>query len=169
MKRENQVLDMGVPDGESEDTLSEKYMTFRLGDDDFGLEIRDVAEIIGVQKITPIPDVPPYIKGVINLRGKVVAVMDMRMRLNLPHIEYDPRTCIIVINHSGFNTGLIVDRVSEVVRIADDQIQYTKKNNTVMAHDFIKGMGRSGERVKVILDVDKLLAPPKKSSQGGVN
>ena len=145
-----------------EDALKDKFLTFRLGDDDFALEIKDVSEIIGVQKITPIPDVPAYIRGVINLRGKVVAVLDMRLRLNMPFQDYDSRSCIIVIMSQGQGTGLIVDRVSEVVKIPSDQVKETDSDRTLMFHKFIKGMGRVDDHVKVIIDVKRLLQEAEK-------
>ena len=102
---------------EDEDTQEDKFLTFVLNREEYGIEIRHVTEIIGIQSITEVPDMPHYIKGVINLRGKVIPVMDVRLRFGVAEREYDDRTCIIVINIEEQSVGMIVDRVSEVLDI----------------------------------------------------
>jgi purine-binding chemotaxis protein CheW len=139
-----------------EDTQEGKFLTFRMGNEDYGIEIRHVTEIIGIQRITEVPDMPDFIKGVINLRGKVIPVMDVRTRFRLPTREYDDRTCIIVVNINDTSVGLVVDKVNEVVDISKDQIEpppRTGKN----ASRYIQGMGKIGDEVKILLEVNRLL------------
>ncbi|MGL6193770.1 MAG: chemotaxis protein CheW, partial [Thermoguttaceae bacterium] len=107
---------------ENEDTLKNMYLTFRLGNEDYGIEIRYVTEIVGMQKITEVPDMPPFVKGVVNLRGQVIPVLDMRLRFNMESRNYDERTCIIVVNINGAQVGLVVDTVNEVRNIDDELI-----------------------------------------------
>ncbi len=143
--------------GVEEDTLQGKYLTFQLGEEDFGLEIRYVTEIIGVQSITQVPDMPEFIRGVINLRGKVIPVMDVRTRFHLPARAYDERTCIVVVDVSGSSMGLVVDEVNEVSDIANDQIEPPPRVVKGQASRYIQGMGKIGDAVKILLNVDKLL------------
>lgn len=108
---------------ENEDTLENKFLTFVINGEEYGIEIRHVTEIIGIQNITVVPDMPQYVKGVINLRGKVIPVMDVRLRFCMGARDYDERTCIIVIKIEGQSVGMIVDRVSEVLDIPKDNIE----------------------------------------------
>jgi purine-binding chemotaxis protein CheW len=140
-----------------EDTQKDKYLTFLLAREDYGLEIRYVTEIIGIQKITKVPDMPNFIKGVINLRGKVIPVMDMRARFNLPTREYDERTCVIVVNIQEQAVGLVVDRVNEVVDIPAGQVEPPPLSAKGSAGRYIRGIGKVGEEVKVLLEVERLL------------
>ncbi|GAB6181422.1 chemotaxis protein CheW [Desulfotomaculum defluvii] len=140
-----------------EDTQEGKYLTFLLINEEFGLEIQYVTEIIGIQRITEVPDVPDYIKGVINLRGKVIPVMDVRLRFGAVAREYDERTCIIVIQVKGQPMGLIVDRVSEVLDIPKRDIEPAPSVRRSRENRYIQGMGKVGDRVKLLLDVEKLL------------
>ncbi len=142
-----------------EDTQKDKYLTFLLAREDYGLEIRYVTEIIGIQKITKVPDMPTFIKGVINLRGKVIPVMDMRARFNLPVREYDDRTCVIVVNIQEQALGLVVDRVNEVVDIPAGQVEPPPATSKGSAGRYIRGIGKVGEEVKVLLEVERLLTP----------
>lgn len=140
-----------------EDTQKDKYLTFLLATEDYGLEIRYVTEIIGIQQITKVPDMPNFIKGVINLRGKVIPVMDMRARFNLPVREYDDRTCVIVVTLQEQALGLVVDRVNEVVDIPAGQVELPPTSAKGSAGHYIQGIGKVGEEVKVLLEVDRLL------------
>jgi purine-binding chemotaxis protein CheW len=140
-----------------EDTQRDKYLTFHLGTEDYGIEIRFVTEIIGIQKITIIPEMPEYIKGVINLRGKIIPVMDVRMRFHLQQRAYDERTCVVVVNINDTAVGLVVDTVSEVVDIPPGQIESAGGLNRGKANAFIQGIGKIGEDIKIILDVNRLL------------
>ncbi|OPY58567.1 MAG: Chemotaxis protein CheW [Pelotomaculum sp. PtaU1.Bin035] len=142
---------------DDEDTQEDKFLTFILGKEEYGIEIRFVTEIIGIQNITEVPDMPHYIKGVINLRGKVVPVMDVRLRFGVKERPYDDRTCIVVINIDDQSVGLIVDRVSEVLDIPKTEIEPPARVKKGENSRFIQGMGRVGEQVKILLNAHKLL------------
>ncbi|MEW6574649.1 MAG: chemotaxis protein CheW [Bacillota bacterium] len=142
---------------EDEDAQEDKYLTFVLDREEYGIEIRHVTEIIGIQNITDVPDMPPYVKGVINLRGKVIPVMDVRLRFGLGERAYDDRTCIVVINIDEQAVGLIVDRVSEVLDIPKDNIEPPPRVSKGKSSRFIQAMGKVGEEVKILLNADRLL------------
>ncbi len=144
---------------ETEDTLKDMYLSFRLGDEDYCLEIRHVTEIVGIQKVTEVPDMPHYVKGVVNLRGQVIPVIDMRLRFNMQGREYDERTCIVVINLRGgqVQVGLVVDTVNEVRSIEEVNVSPPPKSGTGQCAQYIRGLGKVGEDVKIILDANKLL------------
>ncbi len=141
----------------TEDTQKDKYLTFRLADEDYGIEICHVTEIIGIQKITKVPDMANFIRGVINLRGKVIPVMDVRARFRLPPREYDERTCVIVVNVNDQDIGLVVDRVNEVVDIPVDQVEPPPLSSQSPSTRYIRGIGKMGDSVKILLDGEKLL------------
>lgn len=136
-----------------------KYMTFKSGNEYFGLEIRYVNTIIQLQSVTKIPETEDYIKGLINLRGKVVPVIDVRLRFKQPELEYNDRTCIIVINVKSMMVGLIVEQIAEVVEIADDNIlpPPTIGRGDKGHNKYVYGIGKVGDTVKLLLDPDKLL------------
>ena len=144
-------------DDDDEDTQKDKYLTFTVGKEDYGIEISHVTEIIGIQKITDVPDMPACVKGVINLRGKVIPVMDVRLRFGMPEREYDDRTCIVVVNVNGSAVGLVVDTVKEVVDIPANQIELPPEFAESGTQHYIKGLGKSGEDVKILLDVEHLV------------
>jgi len=140
-----------------EDTLEGLHLTFSLGKEEYGVEIRYVTEIIGIQKITDLPDTPEYLKGVINLRGKVIPVIDMNIRFNLGERDYDERTCIIHVNIRGTSVGLIVDTVSEVIEIAKDHVEEPPSVSAGNSNRYISGLGRVGDSVKILLNLEQLL------------
>ncbi len=142
---------------DDEDTQKDKYLTFHIAGEDYGIEIAFVTEIIGIQKITEVPDMPTFVKGVINLRGKVIPVMDVRLRFGLEEREYDERTCIIVVEIKDTSVGLVVDLVNEVADIPEDQVEPSPKTGKTTSSRFIKGMGKMDDEVKILLKVDKLL------------
>ena len=142
---------------DNEDTQKDKYLTFHLAGEDYGIEIQFVIEIIGIQSITDVPDMPSFIRGVINLRGKVIPVMDVRARFGLPDREYDDRTCIIVVNIDGTEVGLVVDEVSEVADIPEANVEPAPKTSKHNENSYIQGMGKINKDVKILLDVHKLL------------
>jgi purine-binding chemotaxis protein CheW len=144
-------------DEDGEDTQEDKYLTFVIGKEDFGIEIRYVTEIIGIQGITEVPDMPHYVKGVINLRGKVIPVMDIRLRFGVVERSYDDRTCIIVININEQPVGLIVDRVLEVLDIQESEIEPPPNMRKGKSNRFIQGMGKVGDQVKMLLNANRLL------------
>ncbi len=143
---------------DNEDTQKDKYITFLLGDEEYAIEIKYVNEIIGILKFTHIPDTSEYIKGVIKLRNSVYPVIDMRKRFKMPEIEYGNRTCIIIVTIGELTIGLIVDSVNEVLDIPEEQIAPAMKTNIHTKNQFIKGIGKIGERVKIILDIDKVFS-----------
>ncbi|MBL4684501.1 MAG: chemotaxis protein CheW, partial [Nannocystaceae bacterium] len=151
------LLSTAPQEQETEDTQAGKFLTFRLGNEVYGLEIGVVTEIIRWQDITPVPDVVEYIKGIINLRGKVIPVMDVRCRFAMPTREYDQRTCIIVMNVDSASVGLIVDTVAEVVDIADSQIEPPPSVGQASSRAVIKGVGKTGDEVRILLDPSRLV------------
>lgn len=140
-----------------EDTQKGKYLTFTLGKESYGIEIQYVTEIIGIQAITEIPELPDYVKGIINLRGKIIPVMDVRIRFKKEVKEYNDRTCVIVIDINDLSIGLIVDSVAEVVNIPEQDIEAPPKMNKGYNNRFIKNIGKIGNDVKLLLDCEKLL------------
>lgn len=143
---------------EEEDTQKGRYLTFVLGKEAYGLEIKYVTEIVGIQTITEIPEFPEYIKGIINLRGNIIPVMDARLRFKKEPKEYNDRTCVIVIEIMDTSIGLIVDRVSEVLSIPEQGIVAPPKmNRDTNSSRYIKNIGKVGNDVKLLLDCEKLL------------
>lgn len=144
-------------ENELEDTQKGKFLTFALGKEDYGIEIRYVTEIIGIQSITEVPELPDYVRGIINLRGKIIPVVDVRLRFKKPPADYNDRTCIIVIDIREVAVGLIVDTVSEVMAISDQDIVPPPDGKTGFNNRYIKGIGKVGNEVKLLLDCEKLL------------
>jgi len=142
---------------EDEDTQKDKYLTFHLADEDYGLDIACVTEIIGIQKITVVPNMPDCVKGVINLRGKVVPIMDVRRRFEIADRDYDERTCIIVAEINDTSVGLVVDKVNEVLDIPEDRIEPPPQTGGKPYSAYIKGMGKVDGGVKILLDINSLL------------
>ena len=155
--RQQSIEDVTVLSEENEDTQKDKFLTFRIAKEDYGIEIRHVTEIIGIQRITEIPSMPVFIKGVINLRGKVIPVMDIRSRFGLEEREYDDRTCIIVVNINNTSVGLVVDTVNEVADIPENDIEPAPNIKKDRNSDFIHGLGKVGNDVKILLNVNELL------------
>ncbi len=138
-----------------------KYLTFALGSEEYGLEILKVREIFGIMEITAIPKTPQHVKGVINLRGQVIPVIDIRIKFGMPPVQTTDQTCVIVVeteqNNQKFSTGLVVDRVQEVLEIKEDAIQDSPNFGSRVDTNFILGMGKVGKAVKILLDIDKVL------------
>jgi len=155
--KENWDADILAEEEDDEDTQQDKFLTFVLHQEEYAVEIRYVTEIIGIQNITGVPDMPAYIKGVINLRGKVIPVMDVRLRFGLEERAYDDRTCIVVICVKDHLVGLIVDSVSEVLDIPKENVEPPPKGTSGETSRFIQGMGKVGERVIMILNASQLL------------
>ena len=141
------------------DAQKGKYMTFKSGNEYFGLKIQYVNEISGFQAITAIPETEDYIKGLINLRGKILPVIDVRLRFKQDPFEYNDRTCIIVINVKDTVVGLIVEKIAEVVEIPDENILPPPSIGRMdkAQNQYVYGIGRVGDSVKLLLDPDKLL------------
>jgi purine-binding chemotaxis protein CheW len=139
-----------------------KYLTFTLAAEDYGIGILKIKEIIGMMSITSVPQTPPFIKGVINLRGKVIPVLDLRLRFGMPVTDYSERTCIIVVEISGgestVQVGIVVDAVSEVLNIKAEDIEATPAFGTRLNTDFILGMAKLNGGIKILLDIDRVLS-----------
>jgi purine-binding chemotaxis protein CheW len=142
--------------------LAGKYLTFKLADEEYGLEILKVQEIIQMQAVTRIPRTPDYVRGVINLRGKVIPVIDLRKKFSLDTIKDTEKTCIIVVQIANKNShvvmGIIIDAVKEVLNIKSENIEETPSFGTSVNTDFILGIGKVGSTVKMLLDIDKVLS-----------
>lgn len=139
-----------------------KYLTFKLGVEEFGLEILKVQEIIKMMEITKVPRTPAFVRGVINLRGKVIPVVELRLKFDMPAVATTDKTCVIVVQvaHSGgmVTMGTIVDEVSEVLDINGELIAPAPEFGSSVDTEFILGMGKIGKRVVMLLDVDKVLS-----------
>jgi purine-binding chemotaxis protein CheW len=139
-----------------------KYLVFFLGREEFGLHVLRVREIMGLQDITPVPQTPSYLKGVINLRGKVTPVVDLRSRFGFPPKEYDQRTCIIVVQitleTASTLMGIIVDGVSEVLNLSEGEIEDTPNLGASVQVPYILGMAKAKGKVKILLDIDAVLS-----------
>jgi len=139
-----------------------KYLTFTLAAEDYGIGILKIKEIIGMLPITSVPQTPEFVKGVINLRGKVIPVMDLRLRFGLTSIDYTERTCIIVVEIAGTSgtilVGIVVDAVSEVLNIKGGDIEKTPTFGAKLNTDYILGMAKMEGGVKILLDIDEVLS-----------
>jgi purine-binding chemotaxis protein CheW len=140
-----------------EDTQKDRFLTFKIGSEDYAIPIEFIIEIIGIMKITGIPNVRDYIKGIINLRGMIIPVINVRKRFNLPEAEYDERTCIVVIKHNNVTIGLIVDEVLEVLNIGAENIGPPPETNKGTGSQFIEGIGKVENEIKVVLGLQRLL------------
>ena len=143
---------------EQDDSIEDMYLTFDLGNEEYGVGIADVTEIVGMQKIMPITDMPDHVRGVINLRGKVIPVMDVRLRFGMPARAYDDRTVIIVLEVDEAPAGLIVDSVREVLEIPTGNIDRPARFARGGARPVIAGLGRIEDRVAVLLDPGVLVS-----------
>lgn len=141
---------------EQEDTLEGRFLTFLIGKETYGIEIRYVTEIVGIQQSIEIPELPHYIKGIINLRGKIIPVMDVRLRFSKPQKEYDDRTCIIVTDFAGLSIGLIVDSVSEVLKLENDNI-IGMQSSIGINNRYVKYVGKLNDNIVLLLDCGTLL------------
>lgn len=142
----------------SEDTQKGKFLTFCIGKEDYGIEIKYVTEIIGIQYIAEVPELSDFVKGIINLRGKIIPAIDVRLRFRKDSIDYNDRTCIIVIDINDTSVGLIVDNVSEVIDIKETEIVPPPDMKTGFHNRYVKGIGKVGDKIKLLLDCEKLLA-----------
>lgn len=139
-----------------------KYLTFVLNEEEYGIGILKIKEIIGMMPITSVPQTPQFVKGVINLRGKVIPVVDLRLRFGMDAIDYNERTCIIVVEIEGQSgtvmIGIVVDAVSEVLNIKGEHIEDTPTFGTKLNTDYILGMAKMEGVVKILLDIDRVLS-----------
>lgn len=143
------------------DGVAGKYLTFALAGEEYGLSVLKVREIIKIMDITPVPQVPAHIRGVINLRGKVISVIDLRLKFGFPPKDYDDRTCIVVVDtmaESGpVMTGVVVDSVAEVLNIAADELEETPDFGGRVQVDAIKAVAKVKGKVKMLVDIDRAL------------
>lgn len=146
---------------ESIAALAGKYLVFHLGREEFGIRVLKVREIMGVQDITAVPQTPAHVKGVINLRGKVIPVLDLRLKFGLPEVEYTQRTCIIVVQLQGpagsFLMGIVVDGVAEVLNLSASDIQDTPDFGQRTGPAYLLGMAKIKGKVKILLDIDQVM------------
>ena len=145
-----------------------KYLTFTLSNEEYGIGILKIKEIIGMMAITPVPQTPDFVKGVINLRGKVIPVIDLRLRFGMEAIDYTERTCIIVVEIEGaagtVQIGIVVDAVSEVLNVNGEDIEDTPTFGTKLDTNYILGMAKMKGGVKILLDIDRVLSAEEKDT-----
>ena len=152
-------IDLFIEDDEDVDNQSTKYLMFQLGNEEYGIDITRITAIEELPQITVIPDMPNFVKGVINLRGKVIPAVDLRLRFGIDEREYDDRTCIVIVSVNESTIGLIVDIVSEVHEIGKDDIGPPPSfKNASGKEQYISGLAKKGEEVKIILDVSKIIS-----------
>jgi purine-binding chemotaxis protein CheW len=143
------------------DGATGKYMTFKLGAEEYGLEILKVRELIGLMETTRVPRAPEFIRGLINLRGKVIPVIDLRVKFGMQTVELSPQNVIIVVHigssNAGITMGILVDEVLEVRAIGEDEIEPPPNFQTQAVAEFIRGIGKADERIIILLDIDRVL------------
>ncbi len=134
-----------------------KFLTFALGNEEYGIEIIKAREIIGLMEITTVPQTPDYMKGVINLRGKVIPIIDLRLKFAMPEVEHTRETCIIVVEVGSAQVGIIVDGVSEVTDIKGEDIEDVPNFKQEIDTNFIMGLGKTKQKIIILLDIEKVL------------
>ena len=143
------------------DPRAGKYLVFHLGEEEFGIQVQKVREIMGVQDITQVPQTPPHVKGVINLRGKVIPVVDLRLKFSMTAKEYTQRTCIIVVQVAGTRgtmlMGIVVDGVAEVLQVAGSDVEDTPSFGKEVEIAYIMGLAKLKGKVKILLDIDQVM------------
>ena len=158
-----------APTGQVDDRAG-KYLIFGLGREEFGIRVLNVREIMGIQDITAVPHTPSYLKGVINLRGKVIPVVDLRAKFGLPAIEHTQRTCIIVVqvinDMSSVLMGIIVDGVAEVLNLMPGDIEDTPDFGHGVTSSYLLGMAKVKDRVKILLNIDEVMAAQELQTLG---
>ncbi len=162
MAQSTETIDRREEATEVGEQLAGKYLTFKLADEEYGLEILKVQEIIQMQEVTSVPKTPDFVRGVINLRGKVIPVVELKKKFGMDSSEDTDKTCIIVVQIGEGDTtmtvGVIIDAVSEVLDIGSNNIQETPSFGSDVNTDFILGIGKIGDNVKMLLDIDKVLS-----------
>ncbi len=147
-----------LADKKESSTHAGKYLTFVTGDEEYGIEILRVREIIGVMNITTVPQTPDYMKGVINLRGKVIPVIDLRLKFSMQEEKYTQETCVIVVEVNSTQVGIIVDSVSEVVDISSSEIEEAPPFGQGIDTSFMMGMGKVKEKIIILLNIEMVLS-----------
>lgn len=156
-QNQTEYLDNGI-ESDLEDTQKNKYLTFVIDNEEYGIEIYNIMEIIGIEEVTNVPHTPDYVKGIINLRGSIIPILDVRTRFRKPEVEYTDRTCIVVATYKKIVIGLIVDSVREVLSIPQEFIQAPPQAKAGYQNEFIRNIGKIGDNVKLLLDLGKLLS-----------
>ncbi|WP_045223593.1 chemotaxis protein CheW [Methyloterricola oryzae] len=139
-------------------TTAREYLTFTLGDEEYGIDILKVQELRGYDTVTKIANAPPFIKGVINLRGAIVPIIDMRIKFSLPNVAYNQFTVVIVLSILGRVIGMVVDGVSDVVSLSDEQIRQTPEFGSRLDTKYISGLGTLDERMIILVEIEKLMS-----------
>ncbi len=134
-----------------------QFLTFVLSEEEYGVEILKVREIMGIMEITPVPQTPDYMKGVINLRGRVIPIIDLRLKFAMPEVERTKETCIIVAEVGATQVGVIVDSVSEVMDIKGEDIEDSPNFGQEINTNFIMGLGKGKDKIIILLDIEKVL------------
>jgi len=148
---------IGFEEKEADLTIKDQYLTFTIGEEDFGVEVAYVKEIIKMRAITKVPEMPGFIEGIINLRGDLIGVLDVRKRFGMPTKEYDVETCIIVIVYNAYTLGLIVDAVQETTNIPASRIAPPPSAKLSFSNQFVRNIGKVGDDVKLLLDIERFL------------
>jgi purine-binding chemotaxis protein CheW len=149
---------------EEDDSQRGRYLTFTLGEDVFGISIRFVTEIIGVQSITRVPETPDFIKGIINLRGKIIPILDVRLKFGMPEAAYTERTCIIVTEANDMIVGLVVDKVDDVLTIPDENLAAAPEGGLGFDVMYVEGVGNIGDDIFLLLNLERFLRPDEASA-----
>ena len=142
---------------DSQDTMEDLYIIFFIDGREYGIEIRYLIEIIAFQPVTFVPNLPKYVKGVLNLRGKIIPVLDVRTRFGMPSIDYTENTCILILNFNNLSASLIVDGVKEVLRITKDNIEPSPGFEEANVERFVDSIGKSGDTLKILINVEKFI------------
>ena len=170
MVKERETDEMFLEGGVDENSQADKYLLFNIGEEVYGISIVSVTEIIEMQKVTDVPDMPEYIKGVINLRGRVIPVMDLRLRFGMEERAHDDRTCIIIANIDNTSLGFIVDTVAEVQDILEKDIEPPPNFKSDAGKDqYIAGLGKIADRVTILIDVERILKGTALPSCGSID
>ncbi len=138
--------------------MANEFLTFRLGKEEYGIEILKVQEIRGYDAVTHIANAPEFIKGVVNLRGIIVPIVDMRIKFRLEKADYDQFTVVIILNVSGRVVGIVVDAVSDVINLGADQMRPAPEFGATINAEYIMGLGTVGERMLILMDIEKLMS-----------
>ena len=144
-------------ESDAKDTIENKFLLFKIGDEEFGIEISFVQEIINIVPITQVPTAPSYVKGIINLRGDIVPIIEVRIRFGMQEHAYDELTCIIVIEQDGEKIGLIVDEVNEVKYIGANAISAPPSTKLTFHNQFVRNLGHVDDKVVLLIEANKLL------------
>lgn len=154
---QNQTTTMAASSESIANHMANEFLTFRLGKEEYGVDILKVQEIRGYEAVTQIANAPEFIKGVINLRGVIVPIVDMRIKFGLSQVDYNQFTVVIILNVAGRVVGIVVDSVSDVTSLGNDQVRPAPGMGSVIDTEYITGLGTLDERMLIMLDIEKLM------------